>query len=274
MSPFEEKDIRLLAEVLPNIAVQLRSSMANICAAADLIAPAEARGNDPALDRHAAILAMSCQRMHRLIGNLSTMGELMQDGHFPLHNNDVILFCRSLCERAEPYFALRGLALRFSADCESRVLAMNAPMLERALLNLLSNALKFTSAGGTVSVQIKCGERSVHITVSDTGCGIPSDRLEHIFERYLETSRLDPAPYGLGLGLPLCRRIAQGHGGTLVAESVVDKGSAFTLSLPNVRTTEVRLEEPLFDYAGGFDHVLMELSDPLPYRAFTHKLDE
>lgn len=273
MSSFEEKDIRLLAEVLPNIAVQLRSSMANVCAAADLIAPSEARESDPALDRHAAILSMSCQRMHRLIGNLSTMGELMQNGHFPLNNNDVIPFCRSLCERAEPYFALRGLTLRFSADRESNVLAMNAPMLERALLNLLSNALKFTPDGGIVSMQVRCGEHSVHVTVADTGCGIPSDRLEHIFERYLETARLDPAPYGLGLGLPLCRRIALGHGGTLVAESAVGKGSAFTLSLPNTRTAEVRLEEPLFDYAGGFDHVLMELSDPLPYGAFARKFD-
>ena len=271
MSPFEEKDIRLLAEVLPNIAVHLRSSMANICAAANRIAPSEARENDPALDQNAAILSMSCQQMLRLVGNLSTAGELVQDGHFPLYNNDVVPFCRSLCERAEPYFELRGLKLRFSADRESKVIAMNAPMLERALLNLLSNALKFTSAGGIVSVQVKCSERTVHITVTDTGCGIPSDRLEHIFERYLETDRLDPAPHGLGLGLPLCRRIAQGHGGTLVAESVEGKGSSFTISLPGVRSAEARLEEARFDYAGGFDHVLMELSDALPHSAFIQR---
>ena len=185
---------------------------------------------------------------------------------------DDALGLHALCERAEPLFALRGVALRFSASHESHVIAFNAPMLERALLNLLSNALKFTPEGGTVSVRVKCGERHVQLTVADTGRGIEPERLAHIFERYLDTDRLDPAPpHGLGVGLSLCRRIAQGHGGMLVAESAVGKGTAFTLSLPNARSTDLSLSDRRFDYAGGFDHVLMELSDALPSRAFLQK---
>lgn len=69
----------------------------------------------------------------------------------------------------------------------------------------------------------------------------------------------------------LCRRIAQGHGGMLVAESAVGKGTVFTLSLPNARSTDLSLSDRRFDYAGGFDHVLMELSDALPSRAFLQK---
>ena len=126
--------------------------------------------------------------------------------------------------------------------------------------------------GGTVSVRVKCGERHVQLTVADTGRGIEPERLAHIFERYLDTDRLDPAPpHGLGVGLSLCRRIAQGHGGMLVAESAVGKGTAFTLSLPNARSTDLSLSDRRFDYAGGFDHVLMELSDALPSRAFLQK---
>ena len=259
MMPLDEKDLQLLAEVLPNVSAQLRSSMANVFAAANRLAPAEAREADPMLDKNAAILTMSCHQMLRLVGNLSAGSELVQGGRFRLCNDDIVGFCHALCERAEPLFALRGVALRFSASHESHVIAFNAPMLERALLNLLSNALKFTPEGGTVSVRVKCGERHVQLTVADTGRGIAPERLAHA------------PPHGLGSGLSLCRRIAQGHGGMLVAESAVGKGTTFTLSLPNARSTDLSLSDRRFDYAGGFDHVLMELSDALPSRAFLQK---
>ncbi len=271
MMPLDEKDLQLLTEVLPNVSAQLRSSMANVFAAANRLAPEGAREADPTLDKNAAVLTMSCHQMLRLVGNLSAVSELVQGGRFKLRNGDLIGFCRTLCERAEPLFALRGVALRFSADRESHILAFNAPMLERALLNLLSNALKFTPEGGAVSVRVKCGERFVQLSVADTGCGIEPERLAHVFERYLETERLDPVPHGLGVGLSLCRRIAQGHGGMLVAESAVGKGTTFTLSLPDTRSTELSLSDRRFDYAGGFDHVLMELSDALPSSAFLQK---
>lgn len=168
MMPLDEKDLQLLAEVLPSVSAQLRSSMANVFAAANRLAPAEAREADPMLDKNAAILTMSCHQMLRLVGNLSAASELVQGGRFRLCNGDIVGFCHALCERAEPLFALRGVALRFSTSHESHVIAFNAPMLERALLNLLSNALKFTPEGGTVSVRVKCGERHVQLTVADT----------------------------------------------------------------------------------------------------------
>ena len=271
MMPFDEKDLRLLSDVLPNISSQLRSSMASVFAAANRIAPASARENDPALDQCAAVLTMSCHQILRLVGNLSAVSELVQRERFALQNDDIVGFCRALYERAEPLFDLCGVALRFSADCESRVIAFHAPMLERALLNLLSNALKFTPKGGTVSLRVRCGERFVQLIVSDTGCGIEPERLDRIFERYLDTERIDPVPHGLGVGLSLCRRIAQGHGGMLVAQSAVGEGATFTLSLPNVRSTELSLHDRRYDYAGGYDHVLMELSDALPSGAFLQK---
>ena len=159
MMPLDEKDLQLLTEVLPNVSARLRSSMANVFAAANRLAPAEAREADPMLDKNAAILTMSCHQMLRLVGNLSAASELVQGGRFRLCNDDIVGFCHALCERAEPLFALRGVALRFSASHESHIIAFNAPLLERALLNLLSNALKFTPEGGTVSVRVKCGER-------------------------------------------------------------------------------------------------------------------
>ena len=87
MMPLDEKDLQLLAEVLPNVSAQLRSSMANVFAAANRLAPAEAREADSVLDKNAAILTMSCHQMLRLVGNLSAASELVQGGRFRLCND-------------------------------------------------------------------------------------------------------------------------------------------------------------------------------------------
>ena len=76
---------------------------------------------------------------------------------------------------------------------------------------------------------------------------------------------------GLGLGLPICRRIAQGHGGMIVAQSEEGKGSLFTVSLPAVRSGRVRLNDSGSDYAGGFNATLVELSDALKPEAFLQR---
>ena len=202
MMPLDEKDLQLLAEVLPNVSAQLRSSMANVFAAANRLAPAEAREADPVLDKNAAILTMSCHQMLRLVGNLSAASELVQGGRFRLCNDDIVGFCHALCERAEPLFALRGVALCFSASHESHVIAFNAPMLERALLNLLSNALKYTRAG---SVRIFLEHET--LCIADTGIGIAPEDLPRIFEKGYTGLNGRTDRKATGLGLYLCRRV-------------------------------------------------------------------
>lgn len=97
--------------------------------------------------------------------------------------------------------------------------------------NLLSNALKFTPAGGRVTVSLRFERKQVLLTVTDTGGGIPVERMETVFDGYLHPERLAALPCGLGLGLPLCRRIAEGHGGRMVLDSRPDQGTSVTLAL-------------------------------------------
>ncbi len=272
MPDFDKKNLELLTEVLPNVAAQLRASMANVYACANRLATPEAREKDPALDKNAAILNLSCHRMLRIVGNLSAASLLASDRRLELENEDVIGLCRDLCSKVSALFELQGVALTFRADTASHIIALNTEMAERMLLNLLSNALKFTRAGGKVEVHVRVTKSQVLLSVSDTGCGISEDRLETVFDRFLDTDRLDPTPHGLGLGLPLCRRIARGHGGTIVAESKLGVGSTFTVALPNRKEENPTLHDAArFDYAGGFNRVLMELSDALGSEAFLQK---
>ena len=226
MMPLDEKDLQLLTEVLPNVSAQLRSSMANVFAAANRLAPAEAREADPMLDKNAAILTMSCHQMLRLVGNLSAASELVQGGRFRLCNDDIVGFCHALCERAEPLFALRGVALRFSASHESHIIAFNAPMLERALLNLLSNALKYTPSG-SISIYTE-GE---YLCIRDTGIGIAPQDLPRIFEKGYTGCHGREDKKASGIGLYLCRRICNRLGHTITAESNLDEGTIIRIGL-------------------------------------------
>lgn len=271
MKEYSPEELRLLTEVLPNVAQELRGAMANVYAAANRLAPIEAREGDETVDKNAAVFTQSYYRMYRVIGNLTDAKMLAESGRFTLGNDDIVGVVRMVCERAEALFEAEGVTLTFESSKSGQVIAMDAALIERMLLNLLSNALKFTPKGGSVAVRVRVTERQVYLTVSDTGRGIASDKLEHVFDRFLDTDAMDPPPHGVGLGLALCRRIAQGHGGTIVAESEEGKGAKFTVSLPNAVSDHTTLRQSRTTYTGGFDQTLLELSDALGASAFTHQ---
>jgi signal transduction histidine kinase len=108
--------------------------------------------------------------------------------------------------------------------------------VEQILLNLLTNAAKFTGAGGSVVVtggNVTSSEEPVYLRVSDTGSGIPSDFLDRIFEPFIQVDvSATRASEGTGLGLAISRDLARGMGGDLTAESELGRGSTFTLTLP------------------------------------------
>ena len=261
----------LLHRVFPHIASQLRGALGNIHSALGRIAPLEERERDEELDTNAALLYQSYYRILRVVNNLTDAAALEDEAPLPLENDDIVGFCRDLCRRCEDLARLRRQELLFKSDKSGHIVAFNAAYLERLLLNLLSNAFKFTPPGGTVTLSVKVQPSAVELTVLDTGGGVPQELLPTLFDRYLHTERMDPAPHGLGLGLPICRRIAAGHGGNIMVTSTEGEGTRVVVSIPNRQTDIVRVKDMGFDYAGGFNHMLLELSDALPHTAFTHQ---
>jgi signal transduction histidine kinase len=106
--------------------------------------------------------------------------------------------------------------------------------LQQVLINIVGNAVKYTASGGVIEVECKINADTVAIEVSDTGCGIPEDMLESVFEPYvrLRASTTSPGPSGTGLGLAISRDLARLMGGTLIARSRLGAGSTFVLSFP------------------------------------------
>ena len=145
--------------------------------------------------------------------------------------------------------------------------ALAVDATEQIVYNLLSNAFKFTPAGGRVDVVLEKKGTNLLLTVSDTGRGMTAEELEQLFEGYRHPNAERPQPHGMGLGLALCRRFAQGQGGNLLATSAPGQGSSFTVSLPD-RPAESLLRDVPVDYSGGFNRSLLGLADAMPAEAF------
>ena len=263
-----EPDFEDLSLLFPNLAAQLRNTLSTMHLAASQLAPSRQREQDPALDAKAALLDQSYYQLLRLANNLSDAALLRQQGALTLKDTDLVELVGEVCRRAEPLAAELELMLRFVCSMERHVCAAAPRELERLLYHLLSNAFKFTPAGGTVTVELKTAGKQVLLSVEDTGRGIEPDRLETLFDRCLHESLMDPRPHGLGLGLALCRAIAQGHGGSIMAQSREGRGSRFTVSLPDRRAENGTVSDVPLDYTGGFNRTLLYLADALPSSVF------
>jgi PAS domain S-box-containing protein len=131
-----------------------------------------------------------------------------------------------------PQIAAKELTLEWGQRTEPLTIRADSEKVQQILLNVLSNAVKFTPAGGTIGVVAECDGPVVRIAVTDTGIGIPADKLDVIFEPFVQLSRgLTQHREGTGLGLAISRDLARAMGGDLRAESEVGRGSRFTLEL-------------------------------------------
>ena len=124
----------------------------------------------------------------------------------------------------------KGIKLIYEAPAEFPVLIeADAMMLDRVISNLLMNALKYTEAGGCITITLSDGEKEILLRVADTGAGIPEMHLPHIFDAFYRVSH-DTG--GSGLGLSIAKGIIEAHQGRIWAESAVGKGSTFSFTLP------------------------------------------
>ncbi len=148
------------------------------------------------------------------------------------------LAVNSALERAEVSIRHRFLQAGLTCTCRTvpeEVIARYDPnRLHQILINLLNNALKFTRRGGSVTLDARREAESVLIEVTDTGCGIPPDQLQRVFEPFvqLHTAVESTDKPGVGLGLAICRDLARAMGGGMGVRSTVGVGSTFSVSLP------------------------------------------
>ena len=184
--------------------------------------------SDPTLDAdaYAEILMQSVEHMRRMLdGALERCGRASRQERPRPVNADLATFIQQLCLRCRPFAEQAGVRLSWTGNVAALRMALDEDMLSRVLLNLISNALRFTPRGGEVRVSWRAMGDFVEICVSDEGAGIPPERLPYVFLR-------GESDGGHGYGLPIALRLARAMGGDLTVASRRGQGSAFTLRLP------------------------------------------
>ena len=173
------------------------------------------------------------ERLTRLVSHLLFLSRedtgIGMDNFQPVQLNDLV---REVGEHMQ--VAAREKGVRLVVDLpESCQVTGDADRLRQLFFNLLDNAIKYTPPEGTVSVGSEPSNGGAHVTVIDTGVGIPADHLPHVFDRFyrVDPSR-SPETDGSGLGLAICRSIAEAHGGRIEIDSTVGTGTRSTHSLP------------------------------------------
>jgi signal transduction histidine kinase len=133
-----------------------------------------------------------------------------------------------------PQLAAKRLRYEYRPGAHAVYVSADADRLKQILTNLLTNALKFTDEGGLVAVSYDAAPEVVRVRVSDTGRGIPPDRLDAIFEPFVQVDRhlTRDSQQGVGLGLAISRELARAMGGEITARSELGVGSTFTVTLP------------------------------------------
>lgn len=170
------------------------------------------------------MLLGNAKEMQRMLAG-SMEGLRPEAGGAKFVRSDLVHRTWEIYTRCQLYAGRKNIKLGFHANCDRLAMALDEEKYNRILLNLVSNALKFTPEGGKVSVCVRALGDFAEVEVRDNGCGIPPERLEHIFE-------LHETDDGYGYGLYIARAYAKQLDGTLNAVSAPGEGSAFTLRLP------------------------------------------
>ncbi|MFS0518212.1 response regulator [Nostoc sp. UIC 10607] len=235
----ERKQIeRMKDEFVSVVSHELRTPLTSIYGSLGMLASGLLPTDSDQGKRLLQIATDSTERLVRLINDILDI-ERIESGKAKMEPEicDIVDLITQAVNVMQPLADKAGVTLSISA-LSGQVLA-DCDRIVQTLTNLLSNAIKFSSAGSTVWLGAQQQGDEVVLTVKDTGRGIPTDKLESIFERFQQVDSSDSRNHdGTGLGLAICKSIMQQHGGRIWAESVLGEGSTFYVTLPLFGTVQ------------------------------------
>ena len=217
-------------DFISNVSHELRTPLAGIRAAAETLQEG-AIDDRPAAVEFLGHIQREVDRLTQLVEELLELSRI-ESGASPLRFEqlDVGALAHDAVKRFAQQAERAGLVLRADLPGEPLYIIGDGERLERALGNLVANAIKFTPSGGEISVAADAGDADVAISVRDTGIGIEPEQQARVFERFYKADRGRGS--GTGLGLAIVKHIVQAHGGSVSVESRPGRGSPFTMHLP------------------------------------------
>jgi signal transduction histidine kinase len=223
------------SEFLASMSHELRTPLSSIIGFSELLMTNNGSADDATRQRYYAQINSGGHHMMELINDVLDLAKV-EAGQIVLRIEPVLItdVVRSVLNTMEPLATKKAIRLEADGVAAGQVPA-DVGKLKQMLLNLVSNAVKFTREGGRVTISAQRLADAVDISVSDTGIGIAEPDREHLFEAFRQVDSMTaPDQPGTGLGLALTKRFAEIHGGQIRLTSELGKGSVFTLTLPLV----------------------------------------
>ena len=234
-----EKNLRMQEEFFMNISHELKTPLNVIFSTTQLFDLYIKNGslieNQDKLVKYISVITQNCYRQSKLVNNIVDLSKI-ESGFFKLHvsNKNIVSVVEDIVQSVSEYVENKGLKIVFDTEIEEKIIACDPTNIERVMLNLISNAIKFSMTGEEILVHVLDRGDKVQISVTDTGIGIDKDQLEVIFERFKQVDKsLSRNVEGSGIGLCLVKSIVELHGGLIKLESEIGKGSKFTIELPS-----------------------------------------
>ncbi len=180
-------------------------------------------------------IKQNCFRLIKLINNIVDLSKIKSGfTKFNPSNENIVEVIENIVESVSDYVIDKELNIIFDTDIEEKIIACDHEKIERIMLNIISNAIKFSNPGGEIFVNVLDKGEFVEISVKDNGIGIEKMHLGSIFKRfYQEDKSLSRNTEGSGIGLSLVKSFVEMHDGKISVESEIGKGSAFIIKLPS-----------------------------------------
>lgn len=207
------------------------------------------------------IMKQNAYRLVRLVNNLIDISKC-EVGFLKLnkHNYNIVSIVEDITLSVCEYFKMNDIKIIFDTNTEEKIMAVDVDKIERIMLNLLSNSMKFTDKGGEVAVNLTDIGEYVMISVKDTGIGIPEEKINQIFNRFEQVDKtFTRKREGSGIGLALVKSLVELHGGSISAKSKINEGSEFIIKLPITVVNNEETQIEIFD--SKVDKISIEFSD-------------
>ncbi len=259
---------KMQQEFFANISHELRTPLNLIFGSLQLIKSVEKEVLEKrnSLNKYIDIIDQNSKRLLKLVDNLIDSTR-MKCGYYEYNpkNYDIVSFVENISMSVADFAKQNNIDLIFDTDVEEKIMAFDLEKLERIMLNLLSNSIKYNKAQGQIEVLLNDCNDTFVIRVKDTGVGIPSDKLMYIFERFRQVeNRFNKSTEGSGIGLSLVKDLIEIQGGTIEVKSELGVGSEFIIKLPvKILSDDSNIDKVYFnnDYHDLVKRMNIEFSD-------------
>ena len=259
---------KMQQEFFANISHELRTPLNLIFSSLQLIKSVEKEVLEKrnSLNKYIDIIDQNSKRLLKLVDNLIDSTR-MKCGYYEYKpkNYDIVSFVENISMSVADFAKQNNIDLIFDTDVEEKIMAFDLEKLERIMLNLLSNSIKYNKAQGQIEVLLNDCNDTFVIRVKDTGVGIPSDKLMYIFERFRQVeNRFNKSTKGSGIGLSLVKDLIEIQGGTIEVKSELGVGSEFIIKLPvKILSDDSNIDKVYFnnDYHDLVKRMNIEFSD-------------